>query len=191
MGTTARLDRALLLLFGLLLTAAGVLGLLAGFGVFGDGPRRRPVFDNQVSRFVGANGPWLWPLIALAGLLLGLLALRWLLAQLRPTAVRDLQLESRPTAGRTELVSAAVAEAVSDEVGRYRGVSRAGARLTGDEHEPQLRLRVELDARADVVAVRRRIETEALAHVRQALDAPQLPVRLDLVVTDRRAARVS
>ena len=190
MGTTARLDRVLLLGLGLLLSAVGVLGLLVGFGVFGEPLRDKPVFDNVVGRFVGDNGTWLWPVIAVAGLLLGYLGLRWLVGQLRPTAVRDLQLEPRSTTGQTELVSAAVTDAVTGEISRYRGVSSAGARLTGDELDPELRLRVQLDARADVAAIRRRIETEAVARVRQALDRPEMPVRLDLVVTDRRAARV-
>jgi len=191
MGTTARLDRFLLLLLGLLLSAAGVLGLLVGFGVFGSRLRNKPVFDNFIGAFFGDHGQWLWPVIALVGLLLGWLALRWLLAQLRPTGVRDVQLEPRSTTGRTDLVGAAVTDAVTEEVGSYRGVAGARARLSGDELEPELRLRVQLDARADVAALRQRIETGAVAHARQALDDPRLPVRLDLVVTEKRAARVS
>lgn len=190
MGTTARLDRFLLLLAGVLVTAVGTLALLVGFGVFGEVVRSKPLFDNDVSRFVGDNGSWLWPVIAVAGLLLGYLALRWLVGQLRPTSVRDLHLEPRSSAGRTELVSAAVTDAVTEEIAGYRGVSAARARLTGDELDPELRLRVQLDARADVAALRTRIETEAVTRVRQALDKPQMPVRLDLVVTDRNAARV-
>lgn len=191
MGTTARLDRLLLLMLGLLLATAGVLGLLVGLGVFGSRLRNSPVLDNVVGRFFADNGQWLWPVIALVGLLLGYLALRWLFAQLTPTGVRDLQLEPRSTTGHTDLVGAAVTDAVSDEIVSYRGVAGASARLTGDELDPELRLRVQLDSRADIAALRRRIETGAVAHARQALDNPQLPVRLDLVVTDKKAARVS
>jgi len=191
MGTTPRLDRFLLLLLALLLTAAGVLGLLVGFGVFGGRLRNSPVLDNRIGRFFGDNGGWLWPVVALVGLLLGYLALRWLIAQLRPTGVRDLQLEPRSTSGHTELAGAAVTDAVTQEISGYRGVAGASARLTGDELDPELRLRVQLDARADVAALRQRIETGAIAHARQALDDSQLPVRLDLVVTDKKAARVS
>lgn len=191
MGTTARLDRFLLLLLGLLLTAAGVLALLVGLGVFGSRLRNKSVLDNFISDFFGHNGQWLWPVIALVGLLLGYLALRWLIAQLRPTGVRDLQLEPQSTTGHTDLVGAAVTDAVTDEIGTYRGVAGASARLVGDELDPELRLRVQLDSRADVAALRHRIETDAVAHARQALDKPQLPVRLDLVVTDKKAARVS
>ncbi len=191
MGTTQRLDRLLLLLVGLLLTAAGVLGLLVGLGVFGSRLRGRPVLDNVVGTFLGDNGSWFWPVIALVVLLLGYLALRWLVAQLRPTGVGDLPLEPRSSNGQTDLVGAALIGAVVSEVRSYRGVAAASGRLTGHELDPELRLRVQLDARADVAALRHRIETDALAHARQALDNPQLPVRLDLVVTDKKAARVS
>lgn len=191
MGTTARLDRVLLCLLGLLLSAAGVLGLLVGFGVLGGRLRARPVFDNVVSRYVGDNGAWLWPVIAVVGLLLGYLALRWLLAQLRPTGVGDVELEPGATTGHTSLVGAAVTDAVRRDISGYRGVAGISARLTGDGYDPHLHLRVTLDSRADVAAVRQRIEGSAVADARQAMDRPDLPVQLDLVVTDKKAARVS
>jgi len=191
MGRTARLDRTLLVLLGALLTAAGVLTLLVGSGVFGSTLRNNSVLDNAVGRFFGHNGQWLWPLVAVAGLLLGYLTLRWLIGQLASTSVRDLQLDPGSTTGQTELSSSAVTGAVSGEIRSYRGVTEASARFTGDELEPALHLRVHLDARADVVAVRDRIETEAVAHVRQALEDPDLPVVLDLLVTDKKPARVS
>lgn len=191
MGTTPRLDRFLVLLFGVLLTAAGVLALLVGLGVFGSRLRAQPVLDNVAGDYVGRNSQWLWPVIALVGLLLGLLALRWLMKQLTPTAVRDLQLEQAATDGHTDLSGSAVTSAVSQEIRDYRGVTGASARLTGEETDPQLVLRVQLDRRADVAAVRDRISEQAIAHARQALDNPELPVQLDLVVTDKQAARVS
>lgn len=191
MGTTARLDRFLLTVLALALTAAGVLALLVGLGVFGDRMRDQPVFDNFVSRYVGDNGSWLWPVIALAVLVLGYLALRWLIAQLRPTGVRTIQLEPGSTTGHTDLAGAAVTDAVTDEINSYRGVAGTSARLVGDELDPRLQLRVQLDSRADVASLRQRIETDAVAHARQALDDSQLPVQLDLVVTSKKAARVA
>ena len=72
MGRTARLDRSLLVLLGVLLTAAGVLTLLVGLGIFGSTLRNNTVIDNPVGRFFGHNGPAPWPPVALAGLRLGL-----------------------------------------------------------------------------------------------------------------------
>lgn len=191
MGTTARLDRFVLLLVGALLTAAGVLALLTGFGVFGNALRQRPVFDNVVGRFFSANGQWLWPAIALLMLLLAYLAYRWLRGQLRPTSVRELELEPTSDDGRTSLAGVAVTDAIAGEIETYRGVVGVRSRLTGTDTEPELRLRVELEDRADLAALRTRIESQAIARARRALDAPQLPVRLDLVTTAKRGARVS
>lgn len=191
MGATARLDRSVLTLLGLLLTAIGVLALLVGFGVFGSRLRHKPVFDNFLSDFIGRNGQWLWPVVAVVVVLLALLALRWLIAQLTPTATGDLQLERPAGDGHTELAGSAVTSAVASEVQGYRGVAAARVRLVGDDTDPELRLRVQLDTRADVAALRRRIETDAVSHARQALDQPELPVRLDLVVTEKKAPRVA
>jgi len=190
MGAADRLNRGMLLVLGLLLTAGGVVGLLVGFGVFGDAVPGRPVFDNAAARFVGRNGTWLWPLFGLAGLVVTLLALLWLRAQLRTTTVGDLDLEQAGGGGRTELSSSAVTEALVGEVESYRGVRSASARLTGDDRDPDLALVVSLEDRADIAGVRRRVEAEAVSHVRQALDTPELPVRLDLRVTTRRGSRV-
>ncbi len=191
MGTTARTDRTVLALLGLVLTSAGVLALLVGFGVFGAPLRHRPVLDNAVGQYVGDNGSWLWPVLALVVLLLGLLALRWLVRQLVPTGVGDLQLERSGSDGHTDLSGSALTDAVRREVEGYRGVRGARVRVTGDPSAPVLRLRVQLDRRADVAAVRRRIEDQAVAHAREALADPDLPVRLDLVVTDKKAPRVA
>lgn len=191
MGTTARLDRFLLTLIALLLTALGVLGLLAGFGVFGSRLRNQPVLDNVVSRYLGDNGAWLWPVIALVALLLGYLALRWVIAQLRLTGVGNIELEPGGSTGRTDVVGVAITSVVREEINSYRGVASSSARLTGDARDPHLQLRVQLDSRADVASLRQRIETGAIAHAREALDLPELPVRLDLIVTDKQAARVS
>jgi hypothetical protein len=38
--------------------------------------------------------------------------------------------------------------------------------------------------------VRRRVEADAIAHVRQALDSPALPVLLDLTIATKPPARV-
>lgn len=181
---TQRLDRVVLLLLGLLLTAAGVLALLAGAGVLGRRTADAEIVDNPVSRAYGDQGAWLWPVTAAVALVLGLLALRWLVAQLRPTRVGDVELEPNGRTGHTELASSAVTDAVLAEVRGYHGVAGASGALRGTDTDPRLELTVRLAARADVAAVRRRIEAEPVAHVREALDDETLPVRLDLVVTD-------
>ena len=67
----------------------------------------------------------------------------------------------------------------------------ARARLIGDSDDPELVVRAVLEETADLIALRQRIETEALTHARQALDNMSLPIQLDLTITSRRSARVS
>ena len=70
------------------------------------------------------------------------------------------------------------------------GVSDAKARVLGDKHRPTLALEVAVSDRAGVAALIGRIENEALAHVRQALENEHLPARLDIAVGGATPSRV-
>jgi len=190
MGTRPRLDRTILLLLGLILTTGGVLALLTGLGVLGTGLRHRAVFDNTLGRQFGHHGGWLWPLCAIAGLLLGLLFARWLRTQLTPTSTGPLELERPARHGRTELPAHAITDAVTADIRAYRGVTAVHTRLAGTNRDYQLLLRVSLDDRADPATLRSRIQEHAINRMRQALTA-QVPVHLDLVQTSTRGARVT
>jgi hypothetical protein len=48
-----------------------------------------------------------------------------------------------------------------------------------------------LEESADLPGLRRRIEANAVQHARQALADPELPVRLDLTITDRQTQRAA
>lgn len=187
-----RANRAVLLLLGLLLLAAGVAGLLASLGVFGAAFAHRALFDNGFSRYVGANGTWLWPVTAVAAFLLGLLVLRWLAALLLSTdRAGPIRLPGDRRAGRTVVEPAALVGAVVAEVEGYRGVESAKGRLVGSSADPRLVLLVAVAPDGDLAAVRRRVEAEALAHARAALGRPDLPARLDLRLGRRSAERVA
>ncbi len=176
-----RTNRGVLGLTGLLLAGVGGAGLLAGVGALGDQLPEQPLFDNPVAEFVGRNGRWLWPVLALGAVLLAVLALLWLRRQLVPDRAGDLTLGAGPQ-GRTKLSSAALTDAVAAEIGSYRGVDSARARLHGDSEDPELAVSVTLEDRGDLADVRRRVETQALTHARQALGR-DVPLRLDLDVT--------
>jgi hypothetical protein len=187
-----RTNRAMLLLIAVLLLAIGLAGALIGLGAFGSDREHRIVFDNRVSRYFGEHGDWLWPLVALAALIIGLLALRWLIALLFSTdRVGELRLSGDQSAGKTILRSGALTEAVADEVETYPGVHGAHARLIGDADAHRLVLAATIEDTADLAGLRRRIETNAVAHARDALGNPDLPVQLDLTTTVRKASRVS
>lgn len=176
---TRRANRTVLALIGLVLLAAGVAGIAAGTGLFGDRVRTDKVIRQGTRDWVAAHD-WFWLVVAAAGILVALLALRWLFAQTSSNRVSFLDVESDRSAGRTVLSGAAVTDAVAGEIGGYRGVERASAHLLGTRGAPTLLLHATLDGKGDPAEVRARIQAEAVAHARQALDAPELPVRLEL-----------
>jgi hypothetical protein len=187
-----RTNRAVLILVGLLALIAGALGALGGFGVFGSSVQHRPLVDNPVSDYFGRQGDWLWAVVAVAAGLIALACLYWLWRLLFSTdRAGDLPIGGAPAGGRTILAHTALTDAVSEEVESYPGVSAARCRLIGHRYDPTLVVTAVLEEPADLSAIRRRIETQAVSHARQALDRPTLPVQLELTVTGRRDRRVA
>ncbi len=186
-----RTNRAILLMLGIALLAAGVLGASAGFGMFGTRVKNESLVDNPVGRYFGAHGSWLWPVVAAIAAAVAALALRWLWTLLFSTdRVSEVRVRGSRTAGRTTLAAAALTSAVSQEVESYRGVERASARLIGDRAAPTLVIAAVLDFGADPNELRRRIEREAAQHARTALDDADLAVQLDLTATEGSTSRV-
>ena len=187
-----RTNRAMLTLLALLLIAAAAAAGAASLGFFGTATEHRSLLHNAVGDFYGRQGGWLWPVTALVALLIMVLALRWLLTLLFTTdRAGDLRIDSGGGEGRTTLASAALTGAVTEEIESYRGVDSAHARLIGDPTAPQLVVTAHVADSADLPALRRRIQTSALAHARAALDRPDLPAQLDLTVTTKRSTRVT
>lgn len=187
-----RTNRIALLLLGLLLLAAGAAGLLAAAGTFGSATADRALADNPVSRYVGDNGQWLWPVAAVVALIVLVLVGRWLYAVLFSTdRIRELRLRTdNPAAESTTLAASTMASAVRDEIESYRGVRKAKVWVIGEAEQPEVAVTVYTDGDGDLAALRDRVEQGALAHARQALDQPELPIRLDLELTGREPARV-
>ena len=178
-----RTNRVALGLFGLLLLAAGGAGMAASTtGVFASAFAQRALLDNPAGRYVGQHGGWLWPAIAAGCLLLALLCLRWIWALLASTdRAGDLTIPGRTDEGTTILQPAALADALTREISAYHGVEAAQGRVIGEANDPQIVLTVTPVRDGDLPALHRRIETEALAHARQALGKPSLPIQLHLM----------
>lgn len=187
-----RTNRTMLILFALVLIAAGGVGVAAGYGALGSVTKHGALTANRVSAFIGRNGNWLWPVAALVAIAVLLLALRWLLTLLFTTdRAHDIALVKSGGAGRSTLSGSALTRAVSDEISSYPGVDSARARLLGDPEEPELAVSATLEESADLAGLRRRIEDEALAHARQATGRAAMATRLDLNVTTRRSTRTA
>ena len=174
-------NRIALAVLGLLLVAAAGAGLAAGLGAWASVPADRPVLDPGLRDFAERNS-WLWAVVAAAGLVLAVLACRCLVVQMRTDRVRVLELEADPRTGYTTIPTRVLTDAVATEIAGYRGVRRVTARTIGTAAHPRIVLHVELADRAPIGEVRRRIDGEAIAHVRTALQDPGLPVQLELAV---------
>ena len=98
----------------------------------------------------------------------------------------DITLPGSKDHGTTTLPPAALTGALAGEVGNYHGVDSVRSRIIGDAASPQLVLNVTATPAADLPALHQRLESEALAHARQALGKQDLPVQLDLDVSRRR-----
>lgn len=184
-----RTNRFALSLFGLLVLLAGAAGMTVSVGGFGTAFSRRVLFDNRASSYIGDNGTWVWAAAAFVCLLLFLAALRWLLVLLVSTdRAGDITVPGRKDQGTTMLPPAALTGALAGEIESYHGVDAAKGRVIGDASDPQVVLTVTAAQTADLPALHRRLETQALAHARQALGDPGLPIQLDLDVSRRPAS---
>lgn len=176
-----RANRVIIGLIGLILLLTGVAGLLAGFGVFGSTLEDEAVLSGRVDRFTERQD-WFWPALAGLAAILALLALWWLIAQLRTDRLRGIDLRPSGRDGQTYLQGDAITSAIEEEIESYRGVSRTQARLSGTRTAPRLTLVVTLDGRVGVGEIRHRVEEQALDHARRALEIDWLPARVDLVL---------
>ncbi len=175
-----RTNRVALIVLGLLIFVAGGAAMAASVGVFGHSFSHHDLLTNRLSTYVGHNG-WVWPAAAGACVLIGLVVLRWVAALLLATdRAGDIDLAARDDQGTTIIRPAALISALTGEISSYHGVDTAKGRVIGDGRDPELVLTVTTATSADLATLRHRIETEAIAHARQALGQPSLPVRLDL-----------
>lgn len=181
-----RTNRSVLMLLGLVLAVAGVLGLLVGFGGFGASAQRRPVLDPS-TRSYAASHDWFWLIVAAAALIVAILALLWLRVQLTTNRVRSFELERDHSHGTTTLAAAAVERACAEELQSRRGIAKATAVVLGSEYDPRLALVVSLDGREPLRTVDHVVLTDFLPKIRQTLENAQLPVRIEYRLAGRLA----
>jgi hypothetical protein len=191
MGARAdRLNRVVLTILGLLLLAAGVTGLLVGLGVFGADAATNRVLAPDVEPWVERNADWFWPAVALVAVLLALLALRWVVQQLRTDRVGDLDLTVERDRGETRVDAGAVTDALVASVEELPGVDSASSRLLSRHGSRTLLLQVRLADRADARAVRSALAAGPLTELRQVLGTDTAPrLRVELEPSSRGSSR--
>jgi len=171
---TERLNRVLLTILGALLLAAGVYTLLRSWGALGDDFAQDPLFAASARDWVQRNEEWFWPVVAGLSTLIGLLALRWLLAQLRTDRPGNSDLAWSTSSGRTRIQASAIADAMSEDIESDPGVERAMVRMVGDEQQPELHLYIDARDDASLAEIRDHLETHAIPGLCSALDLPEV-----------------
>ena len=176
MSNLDRLNRAVVTLLAALLIAAGGYGPVRSTDpgdVVGNRDQDAPLLLESVRDFFAENR-WVWWALAALSLLLAWLGWRWLKLQLTPTpSLTTLHIDPGE-AGRTELPTAAVADAVARDLQDDPDIRSARVRMVGDVRSPGLDVRVGVADTAEPLEVRRRIETDILPRARQALERPDL-----------------
>jgi signal transduction histidine kinase len=171
-------NRIVLFLLGLLLLVTGGLGLALSLGAFGDSRATSPVLPEEVRTFPD-DQPWFWWAVAGIALLTAILALLWLVAQLRTHRVSRLDQTTDAREGYTTLHAGALTRAVEDEVGGIAGVTSASARIY-DRPRHGLALAVGMTDTADIDRLRTQLENDVVAHVREVVGDPEFPVDIEL-----------
>ncbi|MFI9718952.1 alkaline shock response membrane anchor protein AmaP [Streptomyces sp. NPDC052396] len=195
-------NRVLLALAGLLLVALGAavlvgaldlrrrwgLALPAGWPFAG----AHDVLLSAAARRRRRGGDWWWPVVITVLSLLVLLALCWLLAQVRRRRL-DTVLVHGGDSGDADMVllrAGALEEAMSAEAAEAAGVEDAVVTLTGRRTAPEARVTLTLAAHSAPAAALHRLCTEALDHARSSVGLTKLPARVRLRIVRHRAERV-
>ena len=181
----ARLNRVLLGVLGFVLLAGGVFTVLTHYNLLPvlkpDSPLTPPLLDLPT---------WAWYVVAAVAIVLGLLCLRWILAQLTSSPkTHTWRYEQDPAKGRTELAASAAIAPFIDEVTAYPGVHAVRATLAGHRQSPALAMVVSAEQDSDLSAIRNQIDTEGLPRLRQALDLDEVPVTIEFRFSTATGAR--
>ncbi|MBF6395588.1 alkaline shock response membrane anchor protein AmaP [Nocardia cyriacigeorgica] len=176
----AAVNRVLIGLTGLLCLAAGGYAVAAYYG-------QLHWVDQDSTLVPGTAAPptWVFWAVIAGAVVLGLLCLRWLLAQIfRMPKSQTWRFDADGSAGTTVMASSTAAAPVADDIEAFDDVRSASAWLTGTRWAPELHLTVIAEPHAEIGQLRRRILDEAVPRLRQALELESIPVSLELGFAD-------
>ncbi|MCD9623957.1 alkaline shock response membrane anchor protein AmaP [Rhabdothermincola salaria] len=180
-------NRVLLLLFGLVLAAAGGLGLALNQGLLDDVDQPRSIYADVRDELVA--DPDLWFAVILgASVVVMVLALVWASRQFTsrpgPPHLSTVVLHA-DRRGRTTLEPAGLAQAIAGDIGTVDGVRKARVRIVAMGREPSMHVRLDVHRAVDPDALLRRLEP-ALDRAAESLgvDAVEARVRIDFAGRD-------
>ena len=155
------MNRVLWTVIGVLVLAAGVLGLLAGFGVLSSVDKSRTVLTQGMANTWNGNRSLSLAITIVVGVvlvLLGILLLRSMLRRPGGASMDDLHIQQPETGepapaqrhGSTDVASRALRQAFEEDLEGDQQVRRAAVRLTGPTDHPQLLVRLAVTQDADI-----------------------------------------
>ncbi|MFG2674327.1 alkaline shock response membrane anchor protein AmaP [Streptomyces sp. NPDC048445] len=193
-GVRRTVNRVLLGLAGLVLlcVGGGVLAAATGLSVPSWWPwsGKNDVLLSEADRTRWRADGWWWPTVIAILAVLVVLALWWLLAQLRRARLSEVLVDSGDGEGAL-LRGRALEGALAAEAGGLDGVSRAQVVLTGKRSAPRARIRLLVEPHAAPDEALGRLTDEALAHARDSAGLDRLPAEVRLRAVKHRAERVS
>ncbi|MFG2196679.1 alkaline shock response membrane anchor protein AmaP [Streptomyces sp. NPDC048639] len=200
MQTQARVNRTLLALAGVVLLGGGLLILAGGFDVYrhlnlnppSGWPLTAPndVLLSRADRTAWTGQGWWWPTVIAGLAIVLLLALWWLLAQMRQRHPGRMPVGGpRPQQG-VQLRDDALSDTLAAEAGHLPGVQDAAARMTGRPAHPEARVRLTLDPDGAPGPALTQLWHGPVARARRSTGWEQLPTSVQVRVARQKPHRV-
>lgn len=187
-------NRVLLGLAGLVLVVVGGAVLATGLGL--SVPSWWPwdgtddVLLSKADRTRWRDEGWWWPTVIAVLAVLVVLALWWLLAQLRRGRLSEVLVDSGDGEGAL-LRGRALESVLGTEAGALDGVSAAKVTLTGRRTAPRAGVRLLMEPHVSPGLALRGLSEGALTHARTSAGLDELPAEVRLKAVKHRAERVS
>ncbi|WP_028800151.1 alkaline shock response membrane anchor protein AmaP [Streptomyces sp. 142MFCol3.1] len=200
MNGRSTLNRLLLAVSGLVLLGGGLLVLAAGLDLYrrlhlappADWPWATPhdVLLSRADRTRWSDQGWWWPAV-IAGLFLTVvLALLWLLAQVRRHRPDSVDLGGTRPPDNVELRASALSDAITTETRALTDVEHAHVHISGRPAHPRLRVALTLTEHGAPGPVLQALCTGPVARARDCTGVAHLPARARFDVGRHKARRV-
>ena len=197
------LNRAWLAVIGLVVLLAGIVAALIALGLLariitaiGIGLAVPVTSSKVLGSGVGAffNQPVVVVAVGLLGVILGAIALAWLMAQIpRTNAAKPFRLQDDAVRGLTVCTADVLTAAVEADAESLPGVTNASAVLRGTARRPELTMRISVNDRTDIKQLLHTLQAETAAHLASAMETPlkHLAVQVNVTSSRRTADRVT